>query len=170
MTKQDKREKLGRKATAEDERPPTQPTRESSSFSNEPAATSGSVPPDDGLGDHAELYDTIRTSNGVAPRPRDSFLVAAQWVVIEENHHDEETTVGMKSFSVAGNGLVGSLPLELGQWHSLQLFEVNMNSLTGTMPADFGALTESTCLDVSFNSFTRSLPTELGQLMPMHYI
>ena len=69
---------------------------------------------------------------------------------------------------VAGNGLHGSIPVELGLSSvlssSLLDLQLQRNALTGSIPTSFGGLTSLTSLDLSENSLTGALSANIKDL------
>ena len=62
------------------------------------------------------------------------------------------------------NGLVGSIPPELGQLKSLEVLDLWENSLTGSIPPELGNLENLRGLSLSNNELSGPIPPELGQL------
>ena len=70
-----------------------------------------------------------------------------------------------------GNGLVGSLPPELGTLSHLRWLEVGGNSgLTGLIPAALGNLTKLEGLSLQENWLTGSIPAALGRLSNLQWL
>ena len=63
-----------------------------------------------------------------------------------------------------GNGLVGTLPPELGDLAHLQHLALAGNELTGPIPAELGRLNELRGLYLGFSGLTGPIPVELGRL------
>jgi hypothetical protein len=64
-----------------------------------------------------------------------------------------------------GNGLLGTLPIDLFLLTSLRVLDVGANDLTGTIPTEIGFMTSLTKLSLATNKgFTGMLPTEIGRL------
>ena len=63
-----------------------------------------------------------------------------------------------------GEGLIGSLPSEIGTFGNLEHLDLSMNYLTGPIPSELGLLTKLTGLLLHQNYFTGAMPTQLGQL------
>lgn len=57
------------------------------------------------------------------------------------------------AFAVAGNGLTGQIPTEIGNMVGLNSLDVSLNAFTGDIPDELSRLTGLTYLDVSKNSF-----------------
>ena len=62
------------------------------------------------------------------------------------------------------NSLWGTIPLELGRLVSLRWLGLGANLLTGEIPPEFGALTRLNVLSLRRNQLTGPIPTELGNL------
>ena len=65
---------------------------------------------------------------------------------------------------VAGAGVTGSIPPELGALQGLKVLDLSHNSLTGSIPAELGNIESLEVLDLGYNSLTGSIPAELGNL------
>ncbi len=63
-----------------------------------------------------------------------------------------------------GNQLNGSIPPELGQLSNLEWLHLNHNELTGTIPSELGNLANLTELYLSSNGLSGPIPPELGNL------
>ena len=66
--------------------------------------------------------------------------------------------------SLAGGGVAGTLPAEVGGLTGLTVLDLSGNYLSGTMPAEMGDLTGLTRLDLSENELTGSIPAGLTAL------
>ena len=62
------------------------------------------------------------------------------------------------------NALGGELPAELGELGEVSQLHLSGNQLEGRLPAEFGSLSRLTTLDVAENSFTGALPGSLTKL------
>jgi Leucine-rich repeat (LRR) protein len=70
-----------------------------------------------------------------------------------------------------GNGLTGTLPLEIGLLRQLQYLDLEDNSLEGSIPSEVGQLSSQLKgLWLSSNNFTSTLPMELGQLSGLNIL
>ena len=63
-----------------------------------------------------------------------------------------------------GNGLVGTLPPELGDLAHLRQLSIEGNELTGRLPVELGQLTELRALFLGSNGLTGPIPATLGDL------
>ena len=63
-----------------------------------------------------------------------------------------------------GNGLLGSIPPELGNLSNLEELDLGRNSLTGTIPPELGQLSNLRRLDLGYNGLHGRIPPELGSL------
>ena len=71
---------------------------------------------------------------------------------------------GVTEVSLAGNGLVGNLPSELGDLAALGWLFLGDNALTGSIPPELGDLASLYQLSLHGNALTGSIPPELGKL------
>ena len=60
------------------------------------------------------------------------------------------------------NGLMGGIPLELGNLSNLKGLGLRNNRLNGTIPLELGSLASLTALEVGNNNLTGCVPTELS--------
>ena len=74
----------------------------------------------------------------------------------------------LRRLAIEGNELTGGLPAELGQLTELRELRLGSNGLTGPLPAELGQLTELRRLRLSSNGLTGPLPPELGNLTNLH--
>ena len=65
---------------------------------------------------------------------------------------------------LAGNGLAGPLPGELGSLANLEVLSLWFNALTGSIPGELGALANLRVLSLWSNELTGPIPGELGAL------
>ena len=65
---------------------------------------------------------------------------------------------------LAGNGLNGEIPPEVGILNELESLDLSGNALTGQIPAELGNLDRLRNLDLSQNELGGSIPAELGDL------
>ncbi len=63
-----------------------------------------------------------------------------------------------------GNGLLGSIPLELGNLAKLEVLDLGANALTGTIPPELGQLGNLRQLNLRRNILQGQIPPELGSL------
>lgn len=70
----------------------------------------------------------------------------------------------VRSLSLHGNGLAGSLPDELGDLSALQYLYLSHNQITGTIPSRLGELPDLRHLHLYRNRLGGPVPTELGGL------
>lgn len=68
------------------------------------------------------------------------------------------------------NGLVGSLPPEIGNLEGLQTLNLSFNQLTGPIPAELGNLYNLHWLDLSHNQLNGSIPTELENVAVLYWL
>ena len=70
----------------------------------------------------------------------------------------------LRTLSLWGNRLKGGIPKELGNLTNLHTLNLNENQLTGEIPTELGSLSELRSLDFASNQLTGEIPTELGDL------
>jgi len=97
-------------------------------------------------------------------------------VVTELHLHDNNLATGflpeemfnifsnLTTLGLYGNGLVGTIPSEIGRMTSLKQLWIDSNSMRGTLPTELGLLTQLEQLDVFGNNFNGQLPSQLGNL------
>ena len=71
---------------------------------------------------------------------------------------------------LSDNGLVGTLPPELGSLSSLEWVDLSRNRLTGEIPAGLGQLSHLQRLVLSGNQFSGPIPAELGNLQDLEML
>lgn len=70
----------------------------------------------------------------------------------------------LRSLNLSGNGLTGPIPPQLGNLSALQALSLGDNGLTGRIPAEFGGLAALRRLDLSENDLAGPIPPALGGL------
>ena len=70
----------------------------------------------------------------------------------------------VESLILAGNGLQGPLPADLGELPGMRTLDLYGNRLLGTIPATLGKLNQLTFLDLSHNALTGPIPATLAEL------
>ena len=70
----------------------------------------------------------------------------------------------LRTLSLWGNQLTGGIPKELGSLTNLQTLNLNENRLTGEIPKELGSLAKLQWLNLLENRLTGEMPTELGNL------
>ena len=65
---------------------------------------------------------------------------------------------------LAGNGLSGTIPRELGELTHLQELSFHINDLSGTIPPELGQLARLKLLELEFNQLSGRIPRELSGL------
>ncbi|XP_050271510.1 MDIS1-interacting receptor like kinase 2-like [Quercus robur] len=68
------------------------------------------------------------------------------------------------SLSLAGTGLGGCIPQEIGALSKLKDLDLSRNSLTGELPLSLATLTQLEKLEISSNKLSGLIPQELGNL------
>ena len=69
--------------------------------------------------------------------------------------------------SLSFNGLVGTIPWQLGSLAFLGRLELRRNDLAGSIPSELGMLTKLEVLDLYDNNLTGTIPWELGNLQSL---
>ena len=62
------------------------------------------------------------------------------------------------------NGLLGMIPLEIGNLGNLRILSLSINQLSGEIPSSIGQLKELTTLYLANNQLSGNIPVELGDL------
>ncbi|XP_048318523.2 probable leucine-rich repeat receptor-like protein kinase At1g35710 [Ziziphus jujuba] len=65
---------------------------------------------------------------------------------------------------LAGAGLVGTIPPEIGSLSNLIHLDLSDNQLTGQLPLSLANLSQLELLDISYNEINSSIPSDLGSL------
>ena len=114
--------------------------------------------------------DWTNNANWLSDRPLED------WYGVETDEQGRVTGLRLGGWDEAtreyvGNGLVGSLPPELGALSHLLWLEVGGNSgLTGPIPSALGNLSELESLFLQANWFTGSIPAALGRLGNLEWV
>ena len=74
----------------------------------------------------------------------------------------------LRTLGLWGNQLTGGIPKELGSLTNLQTLNLNENRLTGEIPKELGSLAKLQSLDLLENRLTGEIPTELGDLSELN--
>ena len=103
--------------------------------------------------------DWTDNTNWLSDQPLD------EWFGVEADDSGNVTHL-----SLAGNNLVGAIPLELAGLERLSLLDVRDNALTGRVPSDLGALKLVRDLLLSDNGLEGPLPGYLGYMTGLRYL
>ena len=76
----------------------------------------------------------------------------------------------VKSISLAGLNLVGTIPDSVGYLSRLLSLTINSNAISGTLPTSFGQLSLISVLKVDSNSLTGSVPSTLCSVKSLSYL
>ena len=71
---------------------------------------------------------------------------------------------------LSSQGIVGTIPSELGSLANLQSLSLSENRLTGGIPKELGSLANLLSLSLSENQLTGEIPKELGSLANLQYL
>ncbi len=77
---------------------------------------------------------------------------------------------GLVSLSLQRNRLTGRIPSELGDLASLEHLNLNYNALTGGIPPELGKLTDLRTIELAGNALTGPIPPELGGLDNLFFL
>ncbi len=77
---------------------------------------------------------------------------------------DLESLANLRRLELFSNNLTGPIPSELGSLASLETLDLGGNELTGPIPAELGSLVNLETLDLGGNALTGPIPVELGGL------
>jgi hypothetical protein len=78
--------------------------------------------------------------------------------------HDLGLLTDLTGLDLGGNQLTGTIPSSLGALTALTLLTLYTNQLVGTIPSSLGALTALTWLSLSANQLVGPIPSSLGAL------
>ena len=85
----------------------------------------------------------------------------SRWYGIRTDSQGNVTVLDLQ-----GNGLIGSIPPELGNFQNLDSLDLAWNELTGSIPPELGNLEKLTFLALWINQLTGSIPPELTGALP----
>jgi Leucine-rich repeat (LRR) protein len=71
---------------------------------------------------------------------------------------------------LAGNKLIGNLPIQIGKLSSLYKLSLYGNQLSGTIPVEIGQLTNLSEIYLGANKLTGAIPIEITQLLNLTYL
>ena len=91
-------------------------------------------------------------------------------VPIEDWKGINVTGMPMRVTEVAGAGLNGTIPGEIGKLDGLQGLDLRSNRLTGAIPTELGDLASLTGLHLGDNELTGTIPPQLGNLTNLAYV
>ena len=123
--------------------------------------------------DRAALEAIYRATGGSGWTNSGNWLTSAplrEWYGVETNAQGRVMGLRLGGWDEAaresiGNGLVGSLPPEIGTLSALRRVEIGGNSgLTGLIPFQLSSLADLEVLNLQSNGLTGSIPAVLGRL------
>ncbi len=110
--------------------------------------------------DYAVLLAVKDTLAGEMPLNWHATVPVDLWQGVTVDGAEERVT----GLDLAGLGLNGRIPPELGNLASLEHLNLNYNALTGVIPPELGKLTHLRTLELAGNALTGRIPSELGGL------
>ena len=154
---------------------------------------SGAMPPELARLESLEVLNLSENgAPAMSPEPRDSREMAPEFVRLRAAHPPAvafhgaaetpdlhmmpERPVGfalrqaaelepcVQEVVIAGAGLTGSIPPELGELQGLKVLDLSRNSLSGSIPPELGNIESLEELNLGYNQLTGSIPAELGDL------
>ncbi|KAM7276426.1 hypothetical protein ACFE04_018292 [Oxalis oulophora] len=93
-----------------------------------------------------------------------SFNIGDNMIVGEVPSDIGNSCKCMKSLSLAGNKIVGSIPHPFSEMKSLVNLNLSSNKLQGTVPSYIGQMKDLKFLTLSYNDFSSTIPLELAKL------
>ena len=112
--------------------------------------------------DYYVLARLFHSTNGKNWTNRTNWLSDAPlntWHGVRTNAFEEVTGLDLRE-----NGLVGTIPSEIGQLKHLVLLNLGLNQLTGKVPSEISRLESITHLYLHSNQLTGNIPSEIEQL------
>ena len=112
--------------------------------------------------DREALEAIYRANGGDGWRRRDGWLTDLpldSWFGVSAT--DGGTVTALR---LPANGLVGRIPLEIGELEALEALALDRNGLTGGIPATIGNLRRLRSLNLRGNQLTGAIPGEIGEL------
>ncbi|MEM9919536.1 MAG: gliding motility-associated C-terminal domain-containing protein [Bacteroidota bacterium] len=110
--------------------------------------------------DSLALIEIHRSTNGPFwTRQWDLRTPVCDWYGINLNADGYVVEMHLNS-----NGLVGTLPPEIGNFSQLEYLQIDNNSLSGNLPEEIGNLTTLTILFLDDNNFTGTIPDSYSNL------
>ncbi|KAM4080305.1 hypothetical protein ACJW30_11G004700 [Castanea mollissima] len=91
-------------------------------------------------------------------------LVSAWSEFVQLRNFNFSSFPNLVRFKLAGMGLYGSIPPEIGSVSKLTYLNLSGNSLSGELPLSLTKLTQLEKLDISFNQMSGPIPLQLGNL------
>ena len=120
-----------------------------------------------GLQGEREVLEALYDATG-----GEGWTVSANWktaVPLGEWHGVTTDTAGrVTELALGDNGLVGSLPLALGNLPRLETLDLGDNALSGPIPDALGTLARLDVLDLAQNDLTGPIPDALERLSNLH--
>ena len=76
----------------------------------------------------------------------------------------------VRSLSLSGNGLTGSIPPQLGDLATVVSLRLGQNNLSGPIPPALGNMDALEVLELHWNDLTGTIPPELGNLSRLRFL
>ena len=116
--------------------------------------------------DRAALLAVKETLAGDASLNWHAAVPAGLWQGVTVDGPERRVT----GLDLAGLGLNGRIPPELGDLASLEHLNLSYNTLTGGIPPELGKLTNLRTLELAGNALTGPIPPELGGLEILFFL
>ena len=128
--------------------------------------------------ERAALEALYRATDGDDWTANANWLTEApfeDWYGVEVNRPGHVTGLRLGGWNESaggqvGNGLVGTLPPELGELAHLRHLSLAGNELTGPIPVELGRLTNLLDLDLGGNALTGTIPATLANLTNLEWL
>ena len=118
----------------------------------------------EGSGDRAVLIKIYESTGGPNWHRQENWLTDAPLSSWQGVVTTDDDATAVRTLSLRGNNLTGSIPPEIGQLSSLDWLMLDANNLTGSIPAEIGNLPLLRDLFLAYNNLTGTIPPEIGNL------
>lgn len=116
----------------------------------------------DAVSDREALVALFHSTRGQGWHNNENWLSdkpLSQWYGVQTNESGRVNLIELSS-----NGLIGTLPIELGHLEFLEYLDLSDNGLRDTIPSSFGGLSRLETLNLSRNSLWGAIPVSLANL------